>query len=249
MSVEQMNRAVRILVVDDQPGMRLTLKGILKKKGYEVAIAEDGLQAVEMARKTEYRVIFMDIKMPGISGVEAFVRIKQFSPKATVIMMTAFAMEDEIKRAIQEGAYAVLYKPLDIEKILRVVSESLEKQTLILLVDDRVEDRNLFRVILEKRGYSVTEVESGEECIKLIKEKRFQVILLDIKLPGIDGVETLKEIKSVRPDVAVIMVTAYSENELVEQAMQGGSLAFLKKPLDIQKLIETVNDCLKPGDK
>lgn len=249
MSVEQVEKTIKILVVDDQPGMRLTLQGILKKKGYDVQVAENGMKAVEMVKQTDYRVIFMDIKMPGISGVEAFIQIKAINPRATVIMMTAFALEEEIRTAIQEGAYAVIYKPLDIDKILRVVTECLENQTLILLVDDRVEDRSLFKVILEKKGYNVVDVETGEDCIRQVKEKRFQIIILDMKLPGMDGMETLKEVKKIRPDVAVIMVTAYSETQILEDAMKFGSFACLKKPVDIPKLVDTVKKCLGPEEQ
>ena len=236
---------VKILVVDDQAGMRLTLKGILSRKGYEVWTAEDGPQAIEAARKTDFRLILMDIKMPGMSGVETFIKIKEMNKSATVIMMTAFAMEDEIKQAIQEGAYAVIHKPFNMEKILDVIGECLKNQTLVLLVDDRIEDRNLFKHILEKKGYKVVDVGSGEECLTQVKERRFQVILLDIRLPGINGVETLKRVKQIRPDVGVIMITAYSEKELVQEAIEQGSFTCLEKPLDMENLLGVVSRCLQ----
>ena len=236
---------VKILVVDDQAGMRLTLKGILSRKGYDVSTAEDGLQAIEAAKKTEFRMILMDIKMPGMSGVETFIKIKELNKTATVIMMTAFAVEDEIKRAIQEGAYAVIHKPFDMERILGVIGECLKNQTLVLLVDDRLEDRNLFKQILEKKNYKVVDVGSGEECLKQVKERRFQVILLDIRLPGINGVETLKRVKEIRPDVGVIMITAYSEKELVQEAVEQGSFTCLQKPLDMENLLGVVSRCLE----
>src|SRR5579859_476673 len=90
---------VSILVVDDQSGIRLTLKGILGKRGYKVAIAESGEQAIEAVRKEHFQLILMDIKMPGISGVDAFIQIKEIAPDTTVILMTAYAMEAEIRRA------------------------------------------------------------------------------------------------------------------------------------------------------
>ena len=244
-SVKETQEPVKILVVDDQAGMRMTLKGILSRKGYDVSVAEDGNKAIEAARKTNFRMILMDIKMPGMSGVETFIKIKEFNSSATVIMMTAFAVEDEIKRAIQEGAYAVVHKPFDMEKILSIICECLKNQTLILLVDDRIEDRNLFRMVLEKKGYKVVDVSSGEECLRQVEERRFQVILLDIKLPGIDGVETLRRVKQIRPDVGVIMLTAYSEKELIEEAVREGSFTCLKKPLDMDELLEVVSQCLR----
>ncbi len=232
---------IKILVVDDQAGMRLTLKGILSKKGYDVSVAQDGMAAVEAVQTSQFQVILMDIKMPGMSGVEAFIKIKQINPSAVVIMMTAFALEDEIKQAIREGAYAVIYKPFEMEKILGIIGECLEDRTMVLVVDDEVNARDMFRIGLEHKGYKVIEAVSGEECLKALKERRFQVILIDVKLPGIDGIETLKEVKKMRPEVGVIMVTGHSEVELIDQAAKLGSYRLLEKPMDINQLLDVVD--------
>ncbi len=245
MPVEQMNKAVKILVVDDQPGMRLTLKAILSKKGYSVEIAEDGEQAVQMAKDNDFRVIFMDIKMPGISGVDAYLKIKEISPRTTVIMMTAFALEEEIKLAIREGAYAVMHKPLDIEKILGVVTECLENKTLVLLVDDQFEDLELVKLTLERKGFQVTTAQSSSECMHAVTEKRFQIILMDYRMPAVDGIQTLKQVKQVRPDVGVILMSAYTSQELVKKAVEQGSFACVKKPFDTEQLLSTIDQCLK----
>ena len=228
---------INILVVDDQSGIRLTLKGILGKRGYKVTIAESGEQAIEEVRKQHFQLILMDIKMPGISGVDAFIQIKEISPDTTVILMTAYAMETEIRRAIQEGAYTVIYKPFDMEKVLSLIGECLEKKTLVMVVDDRVEDRNLIRTILEAKGYRVVEAQSGEDCVQKVLERRFHVVLLDVKLPGMDGVETLKQVKKTRPDTVVIIVSALTGQELLEEAMKSGSFAYLRKPFVVDDLL------------
>ncbi len=235
----------KILVVDDQAGMRLTLKGILSKKGYDVTVAQDGMAALEAVKKTHFQVILMDIKMPGMSGVETFVKIKEVSPNSVVIMMTAFALEEEIKRAIREGAYAVIHKPFEMDKILDIIGECLKDQPLVLVVDDRLQDRDSLKTILEGRGYRVVEAGSGEECVKALKEQLIQIILLDVWLPGMDGIETLKEVKKIRPEVGVIMVTAHSEAEIIEEASKQGSLKFMEKPLDINHLLDVVDRYVK----
>lgn len=245
MTAKQLNETIKILVVDDQAGMRLTLKGILSRKGYQVTVAESGEEALDAVRRTDFRVIFMDIKMPGMSGVETFIKIKEVRPKSTVIMMTAYAVEDEIKRAIREGAYAVVYKPFDMEKILGIVDECLGQQTLVLVVDDFLEHRDMLRHVLEKKGHKVVVAESGEECLRQVKERRFQIVLMDIKLPGMDGVETMKQIKEIRPDVSVVMLTGYSVEDMVKEAIENGSLACLHKPIDVEKLFLLVEKSLK----
>ena len=115
----------KILVVDDLKSIRLTLSGILEDEGYKVAMAENGYQAIEAAKQTPFDLIFMDIKMPGINGVQTFREIKKVNPDAAVIMMTAYSVEDLVREALEEGAYAVVYKPFDIEEMLGMIRSAL----------------------------------------------------------------------------------------------------------------------------
>lgn len=244
MSANPVDAPPRILVVDDQAGMRLSLKSILAKKGYQVSMADSGETALEAVVNEEFELIFMDIKMPGMSGVETLIEIKRFKPDAAVIMMTAYAVEDDIRRAIREGAYAVLSKPFDVDRLLEIIDECLQDRTLVMVVDDRVQDRQLLRDLLERKGYRVVDAESGEDCLREVKERRFQIILLDVRLPGIDGLQTLRQVKEIRPEVAVVMVTGYPAEDLVREAIEYGSTAMLNKPYDVEKLMDVVDQCL-----
>ncbi len=114
-----------VLVVDDIKSIRLTLSGILGDEGYNVVLAEDGYQAIEMAKQTPFDFVFMDIKMPGINGVQTFREIKKVNPQAVVIMMTAYSVEDLVRQALGEGAYGVVYKPFDIDKIVGMIESAL----------------------------------------------------------------------------------------------------------------------------
>ena len=123
-----MGGEVGMLIVDDDPDMTETLADILTDMGYEVAIAENGYQAIEMVRQNKYDVALMDIKMPGINGVETFKEIKQIRPQIRVIMMTAYSVQDLIQEALKEGAYGVIYKPIDIDKLISLVEEGGKKR-------------------------------------------------------------------------------------------------------------------------
>jgi DNA-binding NtrC family response regulator len=114
-----------ILVVDDLKSIRLTLGGILEDEGYNVVMAENGYQAIEAAKQTPFDLIFMDIKMPGINGVQTFREIKRINPEVVVIMMTAYSVEDLVTEALEEGAYAVVYKPFDIESIVSIIESAI----------------------------------------------------------------------------------------------------------------------------
>jgi len=238
------NKGPKILVVDDQLGMRLSLKTVLSKKGYDVSMADDGNQALEAVRKSRFKVIFMDIKMPGMSGVETFIKIKEIDPHITVIMMTGYAVEDEIKRAIREGAYTVVYKPFEMGHILKVVEDCLDGRTLILVIEEGSDLRVKLQPFFVNKGFKVTVVNTGEECVKCVQEKKFQIIILNTQLPGIDGLETLRRVKTIRPDVGVIMITAESEEHLIHKAMEHGSSACIRKPYNIEDLLNLVHECL-----
>lgn len=114
-----------ILIVDDDIGIRETMKDILTEKNYLVTLASNGFEAIELVRKKSFDTILMDVRMPGLDGLETFKKMKKIKRLKT-IFMTAYA-ENMIQEAKAEGAIAVLVKPIDIEylnTILQRVSDS-----------------------------------------------------------------------------------------------------------------------------
>ena len=239
----------KILVVDDLRSIRLTLGGILEDKGHIVVTVEDGYQAIEAVKKAHFDVIFMDIKMPGINGVQTFREVKKIDPKAAVIMMTAYSVEDLVKEALEEGAYAVAYKPFDIDKIVNLIDRLLGEKTLILVVDDQFGDRETLKTILEDKGYKVATATDGTQAVRLVQEEHFDIIFLDCKLPGMDGVETFERVKKIDPKAVVIMMTGYTEEDMVNRAISGGAYTCIYKPFAMDKVIEIVDNIAKKGKK
>ena len=107
----------RVLIADDEPSMRTTLADILVDHGLEVSTAEDGLSAVQMCQQQAYDVVLMDVRMPGINGVEAFRRIRQTLQDVRIILMSAYGDEDTKHELLREGAIAFLDKPLNLETV------------------------------------------------------------------------------------------------------------------------------------
>ncbi|MFC2001469.1 response regulator [Chloroflexota bacterium] len=234
-----------VLVVDDLRSIRLTLGGILEDKGHNVVTVEDGYQAIEAVKKMHFDVIFMDIKMPGINGVQSFREVKKIDPRAAVIMMTAYSVEDLVKQALEEGAYAIIYKPFDIDKIIATIQDLLGEKTLILVVDDQFGDRETLKVILEDKGYRVATAGDSAQAIQMVKERHYDIIFLDIKLPGMDGVETFEQVKQIDSKAVVIMMTGYTEEDLVKRAVSGGAYTCIYKPFDMEKVVELVESIAK----
>jgi DNA-binding NtrC family response regulator len=230
-----------VLVVDDLRSIRLTLGGILEDEGFDVVLAENGYQAIEAAKHTPFDLIFIDIKMPGINGVQTFREIKKINPGAVVIMMTAYSAEDFVKEVLEEGAYAVVYKPFDVDKIVSIIGSALQK-TLILIVDASFTDRETLKTALGEGGYHVVTAGTGAEALAMIKEKGFDIIFLDVKLPDMDGVEFFEQVKAIDPDVPVIVMTGYSEVELMQKVISHGAYTCVYKPFNVDKIVSLVGE-------
>lgn len=111
----------------------------------------------------------------------------------------------------------------------------------ILAVDDEQNLLELLITVLGKRGFKVKTALNGTEALRLLDQESFQLALLDLKMGPVNGVQLLKEIKDRRPIMKVIMMTAYPTSETRTQASANGASAYLTKPVDIQKLVDTIN--------
>ncbi len=226
----------RIMVVDDDLGMRVTLEGVIEDEGYEVVAVEDGYQAIEMVRQTEFALIFMDIKMPGLNGVETYREIRKISPDSVVVMMTGFSVEDLVKESLEVGAYSVIYKPFDMAQVIEIVEAVLET-TCVLVVDDRAADRITLQGILEDEGYDVFVAQHGSQAVSMVREKHYRVILMDIKMPGMDGISAFEEIRKIDPQVKVIFVTGYAMDDAVKGALKRGAYSLVIKPVRPEEML------------
>ncbi len=117
-----MDKKASILIVDDDHGMTETLSDIFSELGHEVIVAGDGFEALELVRERDFDVAFIDIKLDGMNGVETFRRIKRIRAGLKVVMMTAYAHSQLIEEARREGASDVLYKPLDIDEMMPLIT-------------------------------------------------------------------------------------------------------------------------------
>ena len=116
---------------------------------------------------------------------------------------------------------------------------ALKTMKRILVVDDEIAIRNLLKEFLSRKGYDVYTASDGRTAIAKVKEIRPHIVLLDIMMPGMDGIETLKEIRKVDPRVGVIMVTAIFDEELGKRTIELGACDYITKPVSLDYL-ETV---------
>lgn len=115
----------------------------------------------------------------------------------------------------------------------------LEKK--ILIVDDQFGIRVLLQEVLQREGYAIFQAPNGPTALELVRAENPDLVLLDMKIPGMDGLEILRNIRKLELDTKVIMMTAYGELDLIQEAMEMGALAHFTKPFDIDELRQAVN--------
>jgi len=107
----------------------------------------------------------------------------------------------------------------------------------ILIADDGESQRFVLKGFLLREGYLVDEAENGIKAIQCIRDQHFDIILLDHKMPGMNGVEVLKEVKRTNPEIAVVIISAYGTIERAVEAMEAGAFYYITKPVDLDKLL------------
>ena len=233
----------RILVVDDEPDIRANLKDILADMGYDVDTAANGDDALALVSGKAYDVALLDLKMPGMDGLELYRRIKKIHSATIVIIVTAYTGGDTARAAMAAGAWEIISKPLDFSQLLPLIEKALAQPTIILVDDDADLCDNLWSILHDRR-YRVGVAHDIAQAEALINERDFNVALIDLKLPGGSGSDLLKTIKARRPDARSILITGhrFEVDGAVGAALQKGADAVCYKPLDMDTLLSKVRD-------
>lgn len=115
---------LKVLIVDDNKKLCKNLSDILEFKGYETVAVYDGYQAIEAVKNNKFNAILMDVKMPGINGIDTLKVLKQIVPHTLVIMITAFADDIFYKEGLNNGEFEIIQKPIDINKLLGMLKNT-----------------------------------------------------------------------------------------------------------------------------
>jgi two-component system response regulator (stage 0 sporulation protein F) len=131
------------------------------------------------------------------------------------------------------------------QKDIKGASEKMDKKKLVdkkvLIVDDQYGIRVLLYEVFGKEGYQTFQASNGKAALEIVKNQAPDLVLLDMKIPGMDGLEILKNIKKMDPAIKVIMMTAYGELDMIKEATDLGALTHFTKPFDIDELRLAVN--------
>lgn len=245
-----MNDKPTILVVDDNQDLLNTFAMILKRRGFSVQTATDGKAAIDKFQNQEFDVTLMDIVMPEMNGVDASRKMKEINPETPIILMTAYSDEELLQTAREEGVRQIIHKPIRIDQLIQMISEAADGQP-ILIVDDDTDICDTLTQILKTQGYEVMTANSGEQAIKLTQNKACQMAFIDVKLPNIDGLETLLRLKEINPELTVIMMTGFRNEvkEALDKAQASEAITCLYKPFDPAEAAELVKRVAKKTNR
>ncbi|MBF0477822.1 MAG: response regulator, partial [Deltaproteobacteria bacterium] len=272
------HRAGRVLIVDDNDASREILKDTLESFSFQVTTAVSGQKALEELDNDPegrpYRLILMDWKMPGMDGFEVSRQIRRNPATAQypiIIMVPVFGREDAIRRAEEAGLKSFLVKPVSraalFNKVMDVLGQANAKDSLdpsqefkgchslspvsgskILVVEDNEINQQVAREILERAGVSVTVAGNGREAVRLVDASAWDVVLMDIHMPEVDGYEATRRIRQTpqHQQLPIIAMTANALKGEQEKCLAVGMNDYVSKPIDVTQLFQVLSKWVKP---
>ncbi|MBI5452900.1 response regulator [Candidatus Gottesmanbacteria bacterium] len=242
---------IKLLIVDDEKGLCEYLKDFFKPRGYSVFIATNGQDALSTIKKENPELVLLDINMPDMDGLEVLRQIKKISTQTKVIMVTVSDDLDTREKAKNLGADEFVKKPfttdyLEDVVILKVSEMTKEKEPAnLLIVDDEDEARERLNRILNRRfECNIFEAANGEEALNLLRTKKIDLVFLDIRMPGISGMEIIKEKKKLSYKPTIWVVTGFDSEEIAHKVIEEGADDYIPKPFFLRVLDSKVRNFL-----
>lgn len=244
----------KVLIIEDDESARKQLAKLVRKEGFEVTEAEDGAAGFEIFKEMNQDIIITDFSLPKMDGLELIHSVKRHSPEVQVILVTAFGGDDVAMMALRNGVLDYLKKPIDIDALVVALGRAkeniyLRKRTAmfpnLLLAEDEDTVRERLARVLEGEGWKVLQASDGEKAVNIFQSAKIDIAMLDIKMPKKDGLTALKEMRSISDDFEAIILSGFGDEATAIQAMRSGATSFLRKPLDLDHLIVTVEKAIE----
>ncbi len=259
----------RILLVDDEAHDRETIISYLEPLEVVIDEAGNGHQAIEMMREKRYDAVLMNLKMPVMDGYEAAEAIragKAGSAAQNVPVIGHTATPNYIAKSKVEkvGMDGFISKPVYIVDLIDILASVLDRKVHrngsdsampnlnVLVVDDSAMNRSILKSILEKNNITTTEAENGLAAIEKLKQDSCNLVLMDMQMPELDGLETTRYIRNNlnngHKHVPIIGLSGESDTDSIKEALDSGMNDYLEKPVNSTLLMSKINHWIKPKE-
>jgi CheY-like chemotaxis protein len=249
---QMVSRRPKVLVVEDNRELALQLRRQLESDGYQVVLAGSGEDALWLAREEQPQLITLDIMLPDLDGFDVLERLKAHPSTAAIpVVVTSVLAESE--KGFSMGAVDYVVKPFSEKKLVEAVRQALasvekaEPQKL-LVVDDDPDIRSLMAEALTFHGYEIFTAINGQEALDQVPECEPDLILLDIKMPGIDGYEVIRRLKrqEATRSISIIVITASPVDKDRDRikVLGLGANHYMTKPLSIEALVREIKKAI-----
>jgi len=271
---------LRVLICDDNPTARQILNDICSSFSFETTEVSSGGEALSELENAgsggQYDLVFMDWRMPGMDGIEATRRIKENSKLSDipVLLVTAYGQEDIKIQAKSVGIDGFLIKPVSpsllFDTIMEIFGEEITltpraseqitdksevlksiEGSRILLVEDNAINQQVATELLEQAGFVVTGANNGKQGVQLVKKSAFDLVLMDVQMPEMDGHEATRIIRK-EPGfdaLPIVALTAHAMAGEREKCLESGMNDYLSKPIKPDDLYAVLAKWIKPGER
>jgi DNA-binding NtrC family response regulator len=252
-----------VLLADDDPEVRLVIAEYLETRNCRVRQAENGIDALRELGKAPPDVLIIDLMMPRLGGLAALRLVSPSYPATRLIVITGTDDPKLFAAARAAGAHDVLLKPIDLPALAALVHtapsapartppppaepDAAAASARLLIVDDDPDLAAMLSEMLQASGYRTRAAHSATEAFWAIMQEMPDVILLDIAMPGLSGVEIIPALRFASRNVKIIMVSGVSDMGLAKQALAYGAFDFIPKPVDFKSLLDTVRLAIDSG--
>lgn len=248
----------KILVIDDEVQLRELLRRVLAAEGFDVSTAPFAAQALDRVFREPFDLVILDLVLGGESGLAVLKKIRAADSKVPVVIYSGAVTPDVEKEARAAGATDVLQKNSGIALLASQIKKILKTGTRtpipmsekkLLFVDDDPAVRGMLTKFFKEKGYATLEAPDGETALRTIAAEKVSVALLDIEMPGMDGIETLKKLLEADPKLGVVMATGLQDDERVKAALALGAYSYVLKPFDFLYLDLVVTSRLSIAER
>ncbi len=242
-----------ISVVDDDESIRRTTTFLIESFGFRAAAFESAEGFLKSIQLHDTSCLLVDVQMSGMSGLQLQSELAAAGYGIPIIFITAYDNKDTRQQAMQAGAAAFLGKPFNDEELLQAVHLALRGEfeatkNLIAVIDDDESIRRTTTLLFESFGFRAAAFASAESFLKSDQLHDISCLILDVRMPDMNGLELQSELAAAGYGIPIIFITAYDDKGSRGRAMQAGAVAFLDKPFSDEQLLQTVRSAIMTRD-